>query len=318
MKTKYKKIVVLYGGVSDEREVSLRSGAAVANALKSLDLDVTLLDWNASAFEILAKNNFDAAVVMLHGGEGEDGTVQALLESLQIPYTGPGPTSCLLAMDKSLSKKLWQRLNIPTLPFEIIIGNNEVNLAELENKFQYPICIKAASLGSSIGVYRGNDRAELEQAIKNAKELDKKIIIEHWIDYKEYTIGIVNNKLLPSIWIESADHFYDYNAKYQSKSTKYHCPSGLNQEQETYLQKLAEQVFDALDCRSFGRVDFLCDKDQNFYVMELNTVPGMTERSLIPQAAAAKGINFSDIALDLLNNASLKNKVIAEKGYGQA
>ena len=308
--SKYKKVAVLYGGVSGEREISLTSGTAVYNALISAGVDATLLDWDPAAFESLTNDNFDAAFIMLHGGEGEDGTVQALLESLKIPYTGSGPAACVLAMDKALTKSLWQRLGVATLPFEVIVDNFDVK--KLVKQFEFPICVKAASLGSSLGVYKVDNIKELETAICEAKTLDKKVIIEPWVGFREYTVGFLDNNSLPSIWIESKDAFYDYEAKYNSQSTQYHCPSGLNPDQEETIAKLAKDAFLALGCHDFGRVDFLSDKDGNFYAMEINTVPGMTERSLVPKAAQKVGVDFKNLVLTILNNASLKSNLSLE------
>ena len=290
------KIAVLYGGKSAEREVSLRSGEAVFEALKSQGFHVLLHDTNSeNLMRFLQQEKIERCVIMLHGGDGEDGHVQAMLEMLNIPFTGSDVLGCALAMDKVKSKYIWQALSLPTPKFEII--DEEINVEGLK----YPLAIKPIVEGSSVGISKVDRQADLRKAYELASRFGA-VMAEEWIEGREFTVSIVNDIALPSIWIEPARDFYDYDAKY-SPGTNYHCPSGLNEGLEKEISRLAKQAFKALGCSSWGRVDFmLSSKTQHLYLIEANTVPGMTNLSLVPQAAKQYGWDFNELVVRILKS----------------
>ncbi|MFZ9034649.1 MAG: D-alanine--D-alanine ligase [Francisellaceae bacterium] len=294
---KQAKIAVIYGGASAERDVSLKSGAAVIESLKRNDIDVIAIDAvGAELVDKLRAIKPDCALIMLHGGDGEDGHVQSLLQLLEIPHTGSSFTGCALSMDKMLSKERWLAHGIRT-PGAVYL-DEKLDIKDLS----YPLAIKPVHEGSSIGVSRVDRKEDLADAYALAAVFGE-VMAEEWIEGREISVSILHDKALPSIWIEPARQFYDYSAKY-TPGTHYHCPSGLNQEQEHEIARLAERAFKVLHCRGWGRVDFiLSEKNHAFYALEVNTVPGMTALSLVPQAAKAMGILYDDLVMAILNTA---------------
>ena len=290
MNNSYGKILVLMGGWSNEREISLISGKSVFNSLITSGQDVIELDLKRDNISEIKELNPDRVFIVLHGKGGEDGEIQLYLENLGIPYTGSGSESSKICMNKRITKKILLKNNIQTPNFMEISENTKIE--DIENLFQYPFVIKPSSEGSSIGVYIAEDRKSCKEAIKENMKISSDIILEEYKSGKEYTVGILDNFALPVIQLIPPGKFYDYEAKYNSNETKYICPSGLDQNTEEEIKKLSIDCFRALNCRGWGRVDLIIDKQNKPWIIELNTVPGMTEHSLVPMAANQKNINF--------------------------
>ncbi|MEH6580417.1 MAG: D-alanine--D-alanine ligase [Halioglobus sp.] len=281
-------MAVLLGGRSAEREVSLQSGAAVLAALQGLGCNVRSVDpadpdWIAQLGEVSFVFN------ALHGPGGEDGVMQGALEALGINYTGSGVLGSALAMDKKRSKQLWQGIGVPTGGFVTLAADTDWQ--EVIARFG-KVFVKPACEGSSIGMACASNAAELEAAFVTAADYEGEVIAEQFIDGPEYTVAVLGSESLPSIRLETENEFYDYEAKYLSDDTLYHCPSGLSDEDEKQLSQLALEAFESLACSGWGRVDFMRDSDGTFYVLEVNTIPGMTSHSLVPMAAAVAGMDM--------------------------
>jgi len=299
MNNSYGKILVLMGGWSNEREISLISGKSVFNSLVTSGQDVIELDLKRDNISEIKELNPDRVFIVLHGKGGEDGEIQLYLENLGIPYTGSGSESSKICMNKRITKKILLKNNIQTPNFMEISENTKIE--DIENLFQYPFVIKPSSEGSSIGVYIAEDRKSCKEAIKENMKISSDIILEEYKSGKEYTVGILDNLALPVIQLIPPGKFYDYEAKYNSNETKYICPSGLDQNTEEEIKKLSIDCFRALNCRGWGRVDLIIDKQNKPWIIELNTVPGMTEHSLVPMAANQKNINFDELVLKILD-----------------
>ncbi len=290
------RVAVMFGGSSAERAVSLMSGQAVLDALLSVGVDAYAFDPSAQAFaEVL---EYDRVFIVLHGRGGEDGTMQGALDVLGIPYTGSGVLGSALGMDKVRSKRIWQAMNLPT-PNSVAISNLE-GLMDATLNLKFPVMVKPASEGSSIGMARVARREELKAACQVALQSDPHVLIEEWVDGPEYTCAVIDSMPLPLIRLKTENEFYDYQAKYESDSTEYLCPCGLDEQSEAALKRLAVFAFDALAASGWGRVDLMCDSDGNPWLLEINTVPGMTSHSLVPMAAAAAGMNFSELCWRIL------------------
>lgn len=303
------KIAVLYGGNSAERAVSLNSGKAVANGLNRAGFsDVNLIDTKGFELGELKKLGIERVFIALHGRGGEDGTLQGALEYLDIPYTGSGVLGSALAMDKVRCKQIWQSLNYPTAKFAVVhkksfsAEHSFDVLASLGGKAM----VKPATEGSSIGMAIANNAEELTHALAVAFEYDEQVLVEAWINGLEYTVSILGNKALPAIQMETPNAFYDYEAKYQSTTTQYHCPCGLDEEVESELQSLAVKAFNAVGAEGWGRVDFMLNTDNQWQLLEVNTVPGMTETSLVPKAANVAGFSFSDLVTNIIELSASK------------
>ena len=299
MNNSYGKILVLMGGWSNEREISLISGKSVFNSLITSGQDVIELDLKRDNISEIKELNPDRVFIVLHGKGGEDGEIQLYLENLGIPYTGSGSESSKICMNKRITKKILLKNNIQTPNFMEISENTKIE--DIENLFQYPFVIKPSSEGSSIGVYIAEDRKSCKEAIKENMKISSDIILEEYKSGKEYTVGILDNFALPVIQLIPPGKFYDYEAKYNSNETKYICPSGLDQNTEEEIKKLSIDCFRALNCRGWGRVDLIIDEQNKPWIIELNTVPGMTEHSLVPMAANQKNINFDELVLKILD-----------------
>jgi len=298
----YGKVAVMYGGTSAEREVSLNSGKAVLSGLLAMGVDAHAFDPSEQPLTDLLAEKFERVVIMLHGRGGEDGSLQGALQQLNLPYSGTGVLGSALCMDKIRSKQVWQSLGLPTAKYKIAdkrsfdAGSCEAIMADLGNE----VMVKPAQEGSSIGMAKVNSALQLETAIKDAFKYDDKVLIEQFVHGSEYTVSILNGSALPSISMSTPRDFYDYTAKYQADSTVYSCPSGLPDKQEAQLSELALEAFDALAGSGWGRVDFMQDKLGRFYLLEANTVPGMTEKSLVPLAAKQSGMSFAELSLAVL------------------
>ncbi|MGR9090722.1 MAG: D-alanine--D-alanine ligase [Gammaproteobacteria bacterium] len=292
------RVAVLMGGHSGEREISLKSGQSVLDALLRAGVDAHALVWDGNLVDEIASCSPDRVFVALHGRGGEDGTVQGLLEMLGLPYTGSGVLGCALSMDKVRSKQIWRALGLPTPDFHVLRRDERAGLHLPE--VGLPAMVKPASEGSSLGVSRVTETAALAAAVAHAMEFDDVILIEQWIDGGEYTMGIVDDEPLPIIKLETPHEFYDYDAKYVADTTRYLCPCGLSDVLLESVTSLAVDAFAALGASGWGRVDFMLDGEGYPWLIELNTVPGMTDHSLVPMAAAAAGMDFEELVVRIL------------------
>ncbi len=293
----YGKVAVLMGGDSAEREVSLRSGAAVLAALQKGGVDAHGIDAGADVLRQLETGRFDRAFIILHGRGGEDGVIQGALERIGLPYTGSGVLGSALGMDKYRTKALWRGLGLPTPESVLIV--DEVAL-EAAAGLGYPLMIKPSREGSSIGMAKVEDAQQLRQAWETARRYDASVLAERWIVGREYTASILQGEALPLIRLETPHTFYDYEAKYHADTTRYHCPCGLPQAQEAELQALCLRAFEAVGADGWGRVDLMLDEQQQPWLIEVNTVPGMTDHSLVPMSARVAGIDFESLVLRIL------------------
>lgn len=298
---KYGKVAVLMGGTSVEREVSLSSGTAVLNALLRQGVNAHPFDTKEKPIWALYEEGFDRAFNILHGACGEDGIIQGALEAMHIPYTGPGVMASSICMDKWRTKLIWQAVGIPTP--EYVMVDEETDFVVVESQLGLPLFIKAACEGSSIAVYKVKEAGELRKAYEVIRKTNQLIIAERFIDGGEYAIGIVGDSVLPTIKIEPANEFYDYEAKYLLDSTVYHCPCGLPEAKEAQLQALALKAFRSVGGTNWGRVDLLLDQAGEPYFLEINTAPGMTDHSLVPKAAKVAGMDFDTLVLKILDGA---------------
>jgi D-alanine-D-alanine ligase len=295
--SEFGKVAVLLGGRSAEREVSLKSGRAVLDALLRGGVDAHPVDPQADVLERLREGGFDRAFIVLHGRGGEDGVIQGALETIDLPYTGSGVLGSALGMDKYRCKLLWRGCDLPTADFTLL--RSAADLAQA-GALGYPLMIKPAREGSSIGMAKVDGPAELDAAWTEAARFDALVLAERWISGPEYTCAILGSEVLPLIRLETPRTFYDYEAKYQSDSTRYHCPCGLSAAEETRLQGLALEAFHAVGASGWGRVDMMVDRELGPQLLEVNTVPGMTDHSLVPMAARARGIGFDDLVWQIL------------------
>ncbi len=290
------KVAVLFGGNSAEREVSLASGERIFAALIKSGINARLIDTSEDAAQQLLAYDPDRAFIALHGTGGEDGTVQGLLEYLKIPYSGSNVLSSALAMDKYRCKLLWQSIGLPTPEFRLVMGVDDLEHCES----LLPAFVKPSEEGSSVGVSRVGRRQELEPAYHKAAEHHGPVLVEEFIDGHEYTVAILNNQALPVVKIEAQNEFYDYEAKYLSEETGYTVPCGLSASKEQEMQAIALTAFESLGCSGWGRVDFMSDQRGRFWLLEVNTIPGMTDHSLVPMAAKQAGLEFGELVSEIL------------------
>ncbi len=295
------KIAVLMGGTSAERAVSLKSGQAVYAALQQSGADVIAIDVQAHAIEQLTNTGFDVAFIALHGRGGEDGTIQGVLEWLDKPYTGSGVMASALAMDKWRTKLIWQAAGLPT-PKAFLLNENS-DWSQLIAELNADAIVKPAREGSSIGMRKVHTAEELQNSFDFAREYDGLVLAESWVKGAEFTVAIVDGKALPAIQLKTSHAFYDYDAKYQANDTQYLLPCGLSAEKEQELQQLALKAFDVIGGQGWGRIDVMQDQNEQFWLLEANTSPGMTDHSLVPMAAAAVGMSFSELVVHLLTEA---------------
>jgi len=295
------KVAVLMGGKSAEREVSLKSGGMVLQALRSKRVDAHAFDPAEKDLDLLRRERFDRAFIALHGRFGEDGTMQGILEWLGIPYTGSGVLASALAMDKVRTKRMWQAEGLATAPYLVLDKDMDFNAAA--KKLGVPLFVKPATEGSSVGMSKVKRAGDLEEAFALAVNYDPVVIAEKFIDGPELTIAIVGERVLPVIKIETPREFYDYEAKYIANDTRYLIPCGLPAAKEKQIQALALKAFQALGCRGWARVDVMLDKRGRAYLLEINTSPGMTDHSLVPMAAKAVGISYEDLCVQILEMA---------------
>ena len=293
------RVAVLMGGASSERQVSLRSGAAVLAALQAQDIDARAIDGaDSDVLNQLRDGSFDRVFIILHGRGGEDGTIQGALDCLAIPYTGSGVLGSALGMDKLRCKQLWQGIGLPT-PAYAVAANN-IDYGSVLTDLGLPLIVKPAREGSSIGMSKVLESAQLREAVNTALSADESVLIEQWITGEEYTVAILDDVALPAIKLETPRDFYDYEAKYSANDTRYLCPCGLAKEDEAALKTLALKAFASVGACGWGRVDFMRDATGKFLLLEVNTVPGMTDHSLVPMAALEAGLSFEELVWRLL------------------
>ena len=300
MSSKFGKVAVMFGGTSAEREVSLRSGAAVLAALQKQGVDAHAFDPKDQPLSALTSAGFDRVFIVLHGRGGEDGTMQGALQLMGLPYTGSRVLGSALAMDKIRCKWLFQAQGLPTAGFLVAEAGKQLNYQDILQQLAGKVMVKPANEGSSIGMSAASTAEELEQALAVAFKYDSDVLVEQWIQGREFTVSILNGKALPVVEMRTPRSFYDYEAKYQSNSTEYLCPAPLTADQTAFLQNAATAAFTAVGASGWGRVDAMLDQQGNFYLLEVNTVPGMTEKSLVPMAAKAAGLTFEQLVLQIL------------------
>ncbi|WFM72634.1 D-alanine--D-alanine ligase [Halomonas sp. CKK8] len=295
------RVVVLYGGDSAERDVSLKSGAAVLAALTRSGVDAIgydPADGGLVGLEALAP---DRVFIALHGRGGEDGTLQGALELLGIPYTGSGVLASALGMDKQRTKLIWQALGLPT-PESVMLGP-KADWSAVVERLGLPLIVKPVHEGSTLGISIVESREALESAYRDAARFDARVMAERFVRGEEYTVSLLAGDVLPAIRVEVPSGFYDYEAKYLSDETRYHLPCGLSGDEEAELAALCRGAFEAIGAEGWGRVDVMRDAEGRFWLIEVNTVPGMTDHSLVPQAAAHAGIDFDALVLRILDTA---------------
>ncbi|MEQ1721184.1 MAG: D-alanine--D-alanine ligase [Nitrosomonas sp.] len=292
------KVAVLLGGRSAEREISLQSGQAVLAALQESGVDAHPFDPAKESLDELRRQNFDRAFIALHGRFGEDGTVQGALELMEMPYTGSGVMASALAMDKWRTKLIWGAAGIQSPRFMLLNAHSDF-MAVAEN-LGLPLIVKPAREGSTIGLSKVHNRQDVAAAYQLAAKHDPLVIAEEFISGKELTAAIIGETALPLIRIEVAGDLYDYQAKYVSNDTRYHCPSGLAESLEKSIQKEALSAYQVLGCAGWGRIDLIVNQHNQFYFLEANTSPGMTSHSLVPMAAKAAGISFQELVIKIL------------------
>ncbi len=292
------RVAVMMGGSAAEREVSLRSGAAVYEALKSKGVDAVAIDVTGSPIEALTGQKFDRIFNIIHGRGGEDGVLQGVLEVLGIPYTGSGVMASALTMDKLRTKLCWQGYGLVTPKWCLL--KDETDLDDCIEKLGFPVIVKPAQEGSSIGMSKATNRDELQKALIVAAKYHCDVYAEAWVTGKEYTVAVLDGEALPIIRLETPNAFYDYEAKYQATTTQYHCPCGLSQDQEQFIKDLAVTACQAVGVRGWGRVDIFIDDLGQYQLIEVNTVPGMTDHSLVPMAARQAGIDFEELVWRIL------------------
>jgi len=305
---KQEKIAVLYGGNSAEREVSLNSGQAIANGLKQAGFNVILLDTQTVPLTDLAVEKVDRVFIALHGRGGEDGCLQGALEYLNIPYTGSNVLGSSLSMDKVRSKQIFKACDLPTAPFTVVNKADFIHLPldKVLSELGGRVMVKPANEGSSIGMAQAHTVEQLHNALTEAFGFDQQVLLEAWIDGPEYTVAILGDKALPAIHMETPREFYDYEAKYQSNSTQYQCPCGLSEADENEIKSLSLKAFKATGAQGWGRVDIMKNSIGDWQLLEVNTVPGMTETSLVPKAAKVYGLDFSQLVTEILLLSSIE------------
>jgi len=289
------------GGRSAEREISLKSGTMVLDALKRSGVDAHAFDPRDHGLEALKAQRFDRAFIALHGRFGEDGTVQGALEYLGIPYTGSGVMASALAMDKWRTKLLWRAAGLPTPDYELMSARTDP--AGLAARLGLPLMVKPAREGSSIGMSKVTTIEKISPAYELAARYDDVVIAERFVEGTELTAALLGDEPLPLIRLETPREFYDYEAKYFASDTRYICPCGLPAEQERSVQRTALEAFRVLGCSGWGRVDAMLDRDGKLQLLEVNTIPGMTDHSLVPMAARAQGISFEALCMRILESA---------------
>lgn len=301
------KIALVYGGVSREREISIKSGKAVENALRNLGYEYEVFDPadGKKFIDEIYQYKPDLAFLVLHGKGGEDGTVQAILEFLNIPYTGSDHTTSAIAIDKHLTKIILRYYGVNVPDDRVFLSKEDA----LNFNPDFPVVVKAAKEGSSIGVYIVNNRQDYEEAVNKVFEIDEKVLVEEFIKGRELTVSVIDGVVYDIVEIKVEDGFYDFNNKYVTGKTVYECPAKLDPDTYAKVQKSGIEAYKALGCRGAARVDVILSENGAAYVLEINTIPGMTERSLLPKAVAISGIDFDGL-VDMIIKNSLKGGAV--------
>lgn len=289
-------VAVLLGGTANERPISLVSGAAVLKALQAAGVDAHGFD--PAERDIVEIQGYDRAFIVLHGRGGEDGVIQGVLEQFGVPYTGSGVMASAIGMDKARTKLLWMGAELPTPAWKRLHAG--IDFLAVAAELGLPLMVKPVREGSSIGMAKVHRAEDLAAAYAVAAEHDAEVIAEQFVHGAEYTVSILGGRALPVIRMIPAKDFYDFEAKYQRDDTQYRIPCGLDADEEAALQALALQAFEAVGCSGWGRVDVMRDQEGRFWLLEVNTVPGMTDHSLVPMAAQAAGMDFTSLVLDIL------------------
>jgi D-alanine-D-alanine ligase len=300
------RVAVLLGGDSTEREISLLSGNAVLAGLKRRGVDAHAFDPHEQALPTLLSEGFDRVWIALHGPGGEDGTLQGALEYLGVPYTGSGVMGSAIAMDKVRTKRLAHAVGVATADYIVLRGQQDFELAL--DRLGVPMIVKPATQGSSVGMSKVEQATDLPAAYEAAARIESSVFAEAWIAGREYTVAILQERALPAIRIETPRTFYDYEAKYFRDDTRYFCPGGLSVPAEQHLANLAVAAFDAVGAGGWGRADFMMDTTGRPLLLEVNTVPGMTDHSLVPMAARAAGIDFDELAWRVLETSFARTR----------
>lgn len=300
------KIAVLLGGTSAEREVSLNSGAAVLAGLREAGVDAYAVDPRDEDITLLKSKGFKKVFIALHGRGGEDGTLQGLLELTGIPYTGSGVMASAISMDKLRSKLLWQGAGLPVAPWVALTRAQFSQGLSAEDSQRIaalglPLIVKPSREGSSVGMSKVSESRALDAALALAFQHDDEVLIEKWLSGPEFTVAVVGEEILPSIRIQPAGTFYDYEAKYLSDETKYFCPGCEDPQREEEMKALVLKAWNILGCSGWGRIDVMQDEDGQLYLLEANTSPGMTSHSLVPMAARQAGMSFSQLVVRILD-----------------
>lgn len=297
----YGRVAVVMGGKSSEREISLISGKAVLEALQRAGVNAIGIDADHTVLDQLRLERAERVFIMLHGRDGEDGKLQGALEWLGLPYTGSGVLASALAMDKVRSKLVWQRLGLSTCDFVELTADTD--FAAVLQKLG-PCFVKPVNEGSSMGIGGAETAAQLQVAWEKASQYDNAVLAEKWIRGREFTVTILDDEVLPVVEMESDNAFYDFEAKYISNDTRYHCPAALSLDATEEIQKLALDAYRALGCSGWGRVDVMQDRAGRFWLLEVNTAPGMTSHSLVPMSAKAVGMSFDELSLRILHTST--------------
>lgn len=295
----YGKVAVVMGGTSSEREISLMSGAGVLEALQSRGVDAHKFDPAEKPLTALKDEGFDRAFLILHGVGGEDGTIQGALEMMQVPYTGCGVMASAIGMDKLRTKLVWKALGLPIPDFMLI--NAGSNWTEVVDRLGLPLFVKPACEGSSVGVIKVKSVDDLPDAYAEAAKYDDVVLAEQNIGGGEYTMPVLDGRVLPAIKIEPTTEFYDFDAKYFRDDTVYRCPCGLSPELLTEIGEYVQKAFWAIGGKGWARIDFLMSEDGKPYLLEANTAPGMTSHSLFPMSARQVGMSYEDLVLRILD-----------------
>lgn len=298
---RFGKVAVLMGGWAAEREVSLKSGQAVLAGLLEKGVDAHSVDAGRDVLDVLREEKYDRVFNILHGRGGEDGELQGALEILQIPYTGCGVMASAISMDKLMTKRIWTGAGLPTPAFEILTADSD--FAEVVKKLGLPVMVKPAQEGSSIGMSKVSEEHQLQAAYEEAVKYDDVVFAEQWVIGQEYTVALLGDQILPPIRLQANADFYDFDAKYESDETRFYCPCGLDDEAENALKTLSKTAFEVVGGSGWGRVDVMQDNVGTFWLIEVNTSPGMTDHSLVPMAAKQHGLSFADLTVEILETA---------------
>jgi D-alanine-D-alanine ligase len=294
-------VAVLCGGESAEREISLQSGRAAADAMQQLGIRNQLVDVGPDIVVQLQQIKPDLVFIALHGRGGEDGSIQGVLEFLKLPYTGSGVLASALTLNKAQTKRVWQFEKLPTAPWAVL--GTESDWSAVLSELGGHVMVKPVSEGSSLGMSQAKTPEELQQAYELASQFDLEVIAEQWISGPEYTVGMLQNEVMPVIQMKTSEQFYNYEAKYLSDQTTYLCPAPISDEDKLEIQNISRQAFDFLGCVGWGRVDLMRAESGQFLLLEANTIPGMTSHSLVPMAAKEMGISFPNLILLILDSA---------------